>query len=72
MTISKKFLQETGKINFEAGVKLGKDIGQAAARKELLANRQLGVIEISRAVADLAMANAKLTYALSRITDKLL
>ena len=72
MTISKKFLQETGKINFEAGVKLGKDIGKEAAKKELLATRQAGVIEISRVVADLAMANAKLAYALSRITDKLL
>ena len=53
---------------YDSGFMDGKDL----TKKELLAQRQLGVIEISRAAADLALANAKLTYALSRITDKLL
>ena len=63
MTISKAQLKEAHNSGFINGREVG---------KELLAQRQLGVIEISRAVADLALANAKLTYALSRITDKLL
>jgi hypothetical protein len=68
MTISRKQLTEA----FEAGIDAGKFRGKEEAKKELLAQRQLGIVEISRAVADLALANAKLTYALSRITDKLL
>jgi len=55
-------------FSYNAGLIKGKE----EVQKELLAKRQLGIIEISRAVADLALANAKLSYALSRITDKLL
>lgn len=68
MTISKKDLTAA----YARGLDLGKAQGKEAAQKEMLAIRQSGIIEISRAVADLANANAKLTYALSRITDKLL
>ena len=68
MTISKAQLSEAHNSGFISG----KEVGKELAKKELLAQRQLGIIEISRAVADLALANAKLTYALSRITDKLL
>ena len=68
MTISKAQLKEAHNSGFINGREVGKEL----AKKEILAQRQLGIIEISRAVADLALANAKLTYALSRITDKLL
>ena len=68
MSISKAQLTAA----FRDGRFAGQVEGKAEAQKELLAKRQLGIIEISRAVADLAQANAKLTYALSRITDKLL
>lgn len=72
MTISNKQLEQVSKASFERGKATGEYLGKEAAKKELLATRQAGVVEISRAAADLAMANAKLTYALSRITDKLL
>jgi len=68
MTISKKQLIEAHNAGFNAGKYAGKEMAQ----RDLQAIRQSGLIEISRAVADLANANAKLTYALSRITDKLL
>ena len=68
MTISKAQVQTAREFSYNAGLIKGKE----DAQKELLAKRQLGIIEISRAVADLALANAKLTYALSRVTDKLL
>ena len=68
MTISKAQLKDACNASFINGREVGKDL----AKKELLAQRQLGIIEISRAAADLALANAELTYALSRITDKLL
>ena len=68
MTISKKDLA-SARIQGEI---YGRQIGKEEAKKDLLAQRQSGIVEISRAVADLALANAKLTYALSRITDKLL
>lgn len=68
MTISKAQLKEAHANGFNTGVIAGKEI----AKKDSLALRQSGIVEISRAVADLALANAKLTYALSRITDKLL
>ena len=68
MTISKKQLIEAHNTGFNEGKYAGKEMAQ----RDLQAIRQSGLIEISRAVADLALANAKLTYALSRITDKLL
>ena len=68
MTISKKQLTEA----YANGVTAGKYAGHEQAKQDILLVRQSGIIEISRAVADLANANAKLTYALSRITDKLL
>ncbi len=68
MTISKKQLEETRTLAYHAGIREGIE----KRKQEVQEIRQLGIIEISRAVADLATANAKLTYALSRITDKLL
>lgn len=68
MTISKAQVKEA----YATGVANGKILGQKLAKDDLQHIRQSGVVEISRAVADLALANAKLTYALSRITDKLL
>ena len=68
MSISKAQLTAA----FKDGISAGKVAGKEESQKELLAKRQLGIIEISRAVADLAQANAKLVYAMSRITDKLL
>ena len=68
MTITENQVKEA----YDSGFISGKEVGKDLTKKEFLAQRQLGVIEISRAVADLALANAKLTYALSRITDKLL
>lgn len=68
MTISKKQLEQARLYGIHEGIKQGKE----QAKQDLLLIRQSGVVEISRAVADLALANAKLTYALSRITDKLL
>ena len=56
----------------ERGKDTGIILGKEQAKRDMLLVRQSGVVEISRAVADLALANAKLTYALSRITDKLL
>lgn len=68
MTISKKQVMEEKQLSYNAGVQKGKEL----RKNELQDIRQSGIIEISNAVAELAMANAKLTYAMSRITDKLL
>lgn len=68
MTISKKQVAEEKQLSYYHGLRDGVE----KRKQEVQDIRQLGIIEISRAVADLATANAKLTYALSRITDKLL
>ena len=72
MTISKRQLAEENKLAYDTGKSLGQYQGKEEAKKEMLLLRQSGIVEISNAVAQLAMANAKLTYAMSRITDKLL
>ena len=72
MTISKKQLADAQKESYDWGMATGKMQGREEAKKELLASRKEGVIELTRAAAELAQANAKLTYAMSRIADKLL
>jgi len=68
MTISKKQVEEEKTLSYHAGIRKGIE----QRKQEVQDIRQIGIIEISKAVAELAMANAKLTYAISRITDKLL
>ena len=64
----KKECADSYSRGYDTGVVKGKIIANAETQEI----RRQAVIEISRAVADVALANAKLTYALSRITDKLL
>lgn len=72
MTISKKQLEEARKESYLFGRSHGVTVGEEKAKKDLLLVRQSGIVEICKAASELAMANAKLTYAMSRITDKLL
>ena len=72
MTISKAQLKQAAEESYQHGRFFGKKEGREEKEKEMQEIRKNAVIEISSAVADLALANAKLTYALSRITDKLL
>lgn len=68
MTISKKDLQ----VAFERGKEIGVRQGKQAQEAELQTIRKSAIIELVNAASNLAQANAKLTYAMSRITDKLL
>ena len=68
MTISKKQLEEEKSVSFAWGVSKGKE----DAKRDMQLMRQSGIIELTHAAAELAQANAKLTYAMSRIADKLL
>lgn len=72
MTISKKQLEDAKMESYAMGKSAGICQGKEAARKELLCLRQAGIVDLTKAAAELAMANAKLTYAMSRIADKLL
>lgn len=68
MTISKKQLEEEKNLSFNQGVQHGKKLRM----QEVQDIRQSGIIDLTHAAAELAQANAKLTYAISRIADKLL
>ena len=72
MTISKKQLEEARAYVYERGRAMEIQAAREEAKRELQAARQEGIIALTRAAAELAQANAKLTYSLSRIADKLL
>jgi len=72
MTISKKQLEDAKIESYAMGKNAGICQGKEAAKKEFLYTRQDSIVDLTKAAAELAMANAKLTYAMSRIADKLL
>ena len=72
MTISKKQLEETRKESYEWGFSNGKIAGKKQAEEDIQTIRKSGIIELMNAASVLANSNAKLTYAMSRIADKLL
>lgn len=72
MTISKAWLEAEKQRLYNLGLRAGSALGKAELRKESLFERQTAIVEITKAASELAMSNAKLGYALSRITDKLL
>lgn len=72
MTISKARLEAEKQRLYDLGLQTGSALGRAELRKESLFERQTAIVEITKAASELAIANAKLGYALSRITDKLL
>lgn len=63
MTISKKQLQQ----RFFEGRAIGQEEGKREAAKEFNESKVHAQKEIMRAAAELAQANAKLTYAMSRM-----
>lgn len=71
MTISKKQLEEAKAESYAMGKSAGTFQGREAAKKDLLSLRQDGIVDLAKAAAELAMANAKLAYSMSRIADKL-
>lgn len=72
MSISKKQLEEAREEAFRHGQIDGRAVALSEAKINLQELRKAGLVEICNAVSQLAMANAKLTYAISRVTDKLL
>ena len=72
MTISKKQLQEAGNIGYLQGVEAGKIIERNYKNELTQADRRNAVLELTKAAAELATANSKLTYSLSQIAGKIL
>ena len=67
MTISKKDLQEA----YSTGKGLGIHLGKQQAEQDFNTPKAAAQRDILKAAAELAQANAKLTYSLSRmITEK--
>lgn len=67
MTISRKQLEEAKSIAFQMGVTEGR-----IEQKTIMASaKQSGILEIIQAASDIAASNAKLTYSLSQIINKI-
>lgn len=72
MTISNKRLSEEKREAYNQGRINGYREGKEHVTEEMQNIRKQGIIELTRAAAELAQANAKLTYAMSQIANKLL
>jgi hypothetical protein len=72
MTISKAQLAQAYKNGYEVGANQGKFAAKQELSEEMQEIRKSGIVELTRAAAELAQANAKLTYAMSQIANKLL
>lgn len=71
MTISKKQLEEVREEAFHKGKTVGYMKGNDAASAEFNSSKAAAQRDILKAAAELAQANAKLTYAMSRmVTEK--
>lgn len=72
MTISKKDLKEAYDDGYVMGHSNGVGKGKAQVESELSHIRRQCITDLTKAAAELAQANAKLTYSLSQIANKLL
>lgn len=70
MTISKKQLQEACKESYEVGKYNGIVEGNKKAKEEFSSQKAEALNKILHSASELAQANAKLTYALSRIVNE--
>lgn len=68
MALTKSQVAAEKQLSYNQGVRDGIE----RRKQDVQDIRQSGIIDLTRAAAELAQANAKLTYAMSRITDKLL
>lgn len=67
MTISKKQLEEAKDEQFDSGLYQGRLLGRQEAFSEFNNSKAAAQRNIMNAAAELAQANAKLTYAMSRM-----
>lgn len=72
MTISKKQLADAKRESYLMGEDAGAYRGKREKEEELGHIRKSAIVELTKAAAELAQANAKLTYAMSQIANKLL
>ena len=72
MTISKAQLKAAAQESYQQGRYFWIKEGEEKYKSQPQEIRKAGIVELTKAAAELAQANAKLTYAMSRIADKLL
>jgi hypothetical protein len=71
MTISKKQLEEARASSFKNGIERGKELGREEINSSQQYDRRKAIIETTKAASEMAIAQSKLAYAMSKILENL-